>query len=71
MSIKCSLCGRFMSYKDMDSAVIWSYYPNNICQEWAHHECWGKASERFKALVREATHYKPCQAALRTEKDDE
>ncbi len=65
MSTKCSLCGRFMSKQDIENAVVWSYYDDNICSEWAHYDCWeDRASEKFKELVRKYAH------TLKQEKDN-
>ncbi len=52
----CDLCGKFMSYSDMDNAVVYVPYGNSYELEprdplFIHRRCWGVATNKMKQII--------------------
>jgi len=65
---QCHLCNRFISYKDLRRAVVWTPYGDASMDEpppdnYAHLKCWEEADEKRRSLIVSISWAKPHSAA--------
>jgi len=54
---RCYMCGKFISYADLEIAIRWTPFGSSLDEEppdeeYAHKGCWDKASARTKDTIK-------------------